>query len=58
LLGIDGEEGTGLITSDSDFDQAEANAGYKITLPQHEDHSQKGHMLAALSGSLKKDVSR
>jgi hypothetical protein len=47
-----------LITSDSDFDQAEANAGYKITLPQHEDHSQKGHMLAALSGSLKKDVSR
>lgn len=33
LLGLEGEEGNGLITSDSDFDQAEADAGYKVGLP-------------------------
>lgn len=29
-------EGSGLITSDSDFDQAEAAAGYKVSLPQQQ----------------------
>lgn len=37
LMGLEGEEGTGLITSDSDFDQAEVDAGYKVSLPQHQD---------------------
>ena len=59
LLGLDGEDGAGLITSDSDFEQAEADAGYKVTLPQHQETpAGTNPLLLSVASHLKKDVAR